>query len=534
MSTLFERRHCSHLYSSFFFLRVVRYLIGCGGMEVRGKEQAVSDRRKKMLEVNLDLSKKSTNATGKSLVGRIMTDRLLNKPTVVSMIKKGWQLNEEVEIRDLDRAKSIFLFNFNKEEDVDRILKGRPWTIQGHLLSLKKWDEHMFLSEVDFFSALYWIQFHGLPLAAFDVESAKILGNVVGETLIVEKPNIEGKIQRSFIRVCSLLDLREPLIPEFLVPRENLEPARVSVKYERLQNFCYGCGRIGHEVRSCKEKLISEGGDVHREFGPWMSAFAIKTHEKNLVVCKEGWAEAMKIIESPVIIGDESPMPAKVNCSVLEDVTLRAESSSNHKNNGDQLQASDKEYVLQKGHDFGDLSPNNNEILIIPFNDVNQNESNPSQPPMVGPQLSSNFMKDARRQFMPSKPKIIVAQDKSLVNNVNAPASPTNSEEYVVDHPDEIGDMSKDLITSPNLLSPISTVTLGLMRMNIKRPRISSLDEDNQPNKRRFFLPEQVEEERVVNPLPVSQRNNRKSIHTLKNLIRLRHSGKRNEGNCFY
>ena len=84
-------------------------------MEVRGKEQAIGDTRKKTLEVNLDLSKISTNSTSKSLVGRIMTDRLLNKPTVISMIKKIWQFNEEVKIHDLDRTKSIFIFNFNKD-----------------------------------------------------------------------------------------------------------------------------------------------------------------------------------------------------------------------------------------------------------------------------------------------------------------------------------------------------------------------------------------------------------------------------------
>ena len=108
------------------------------------------------------------------------------------MIKKGWQLDKEVEIHDLDRDHLTFLFRFKEVKDFRRILKGWPWSIQGHLLNLQVWEECMVLKDVDFSVAPYWVQFHGIPLEAFNSSNAKILGDSVGEAVMFEKPLSNG------------------------------------------------------------------------------------------------------------------------------------------------------------------------------------------------------------------------------------------------------------------------------------------------------------------------------------------------------
>ena len=149
----------------------------------------------------------------------------------------------------------------------------------------------MVLKDINFNTAPFWVQFHGLPLEAFDVERATILGNAVGQVLMVESPEMEGKLLRSYVRTRVLVDLMKPLISEFLVPREDKEPALVSVRYERLQNFCYGCGMIGHDMKGCRRSREADE-DLAKTYGPWLGTSQVKTNEDSLVVCREDWIEA--------------------------------------------------------------------------------------------------------------------------------------------------------------------------------------------------------------------------------------------------
>ncbi|KAI9076709.1 hypothetical protein K1719_041349 [Acacia pycnantha] len=91
----------------------------------------------------------------------------------------------------------------------------------------------------------------------------------------------------------SLVNLNKPLVSGFWVPRKGKDSAWVSVKYERLQIFCYSCGRLGHEGRTCKNfSSGSEDGDKRKVFGSWLSASGVQTLEEVVEVCRPNWCEA--------------------------------------------------------------------------------------------------------------------------------------------------------------------------------------------------------------------------------------------------
>ncbi|KAK4268484.1 hypothetical protein QN277_025137 [Acacia crassicarpa] len=249
-------------------------------------------------EVVLSLDRSADNR-GRTLVGKIMTNKNLNVPTVISMIKKGWQMDEEVEVHELEKSQLIFLFRFHDLKGYARILKGRPWSILGFLLNLQKWEDCMVLEEVKFDVSPFWVQFHGVPLEAFNNSNAKLMGDAVGESVLFEKPKLGDRLNRAFIKVRSLVRMDEPLTTGFWVPRGEKERVWVSVKYERLQHFCYLCGRVGHDGRSCKvlpeDRLEKE---KRYDYGSWLSTSTVRTTKEALVVCKPRWDEAEFIVQN--------------------------------------------------------------------------------------------------------------------------------------------------------------------------------------------------------------------------------------------
>ncbi|KAI9077461.1 hypothetical protein K1719_040580 [Acacia pycnantha] len=126
-------------------------------------------------------------------------------------------------------------------------------------------DDFVNFQEVNFEWCPFWVQFHGLPHVAFDAENALKLGNVVRRTLIPQRDSIW-----------------------------------VSVCYDRLQNYCYDCGRIGHESRNCKFQIDPvENEDVSR-YGNGLRITHVKTIEDDLVIHDYSWDEAAFVQRKPL------------------------------------------------------------------------------------------------------------------------------------------------------------------------------------------------------------------------------------------
>ena len=77
------------------------------------------------------------------------------------------------------------------------------------------------------------------------------------------------------MRVRCLINLDIPLESGFWV----------SLKYERPQNFCYHCSHIGHDEKTCKNKIHVEHVDKNDgEFRHWMRTPHVKTLDEHVIV----------------------------------------------------------------------------------------------------------------------------------------------------------------------------------------------------------------------------------------------------------
>uniref|UniRef100_A0A2N9GX50 CCHC-type domain-containing protein n=1 Tax=Fagus sylvatica TaxID=28930 RepID=A0A2N9GX50_FAGSY len=123
----------------------------------------------------------------------------------------------------VDLGLGFFLVKLDLADDFDRILKGGPWFIGEHFLSLRPWVPDFRPSEAS-------VNTVACPVLRVDFNTAS---------------GTRGR----FARLCIQLDLDKPLIKTVRVGK-----VRQAVIYEGIGLLCFHCGRIGHKIDKCPER----------------------------------------------------------------------------------------------------------------------------------------------------------------------------------------------------------------------------------------------------------------------------------------
>lgn len=183
-----------------------------------------------------------------SLVGKLWTTNSFNVRVFKQVIVQAWRLKNPVEVQDLN--KNLFLFRFSSKRDVENVVKNGPWSFDRNLLVLKRTSGEEQPSEMAMNTAEFWTRVYDLPLKLRTDATAKKLGDTIGK--FVEVDTKDGNRMGKFLRVKAEIDLMKPLKRGTVIKFQG-KSLRVFFKYERLPNFCYTCGRIGHQIKDCEE-----------------------------------------------------------------------------------------------------------------------------------------------------------------------------------------------------------------------------------------------------------------------------------------
>ncbi|KAK9951420.1 hypothetical protein M0R45_006862 [Rubus argutus] len=209
------------------------------------------------------------------LIVTLFADKAPHKPTAMDTLKRTWAQYGTVNITDRDERDpddKILIATAQDEEVAKSILDNSPWSVIGFNVHVQEWPAIKAIEDIPTHHISFWIQIRGVPLYLFMEENARDMVSQFGVFISMDDP-LEGEDGTySFLRVRVLFDGTKPLPSGFKLPREDGSVSWVEFKYEKLANFCYKCGRLGHNHTlkfPCTRPIESQ--DDEEAYGDWMS-----------------------------------------------------------------------------------------------------------------------------------------------------------------------------------------------------------------------------------------------------------------------
>ncbi|KAL8532819.1 hypothetical protein ACS0TY_009144 [Phlomoides rotata] len=177
-----------------------------------------------------------------------------------------WRPKKGLYVKDIGECRYVFqIFHMM---DVKRVEDGSPWSFGTYLLLLHQLDKGDHPLQVP----LFWVHIYDLPLGFFSERIGQQLGDFVGQFVEYDESN-KSSNWRSFMRIKVLVDVTKALKRGKCIKKVDGSVFVVSFKYEKLNQFCFVCGRLSHTENFCEVVFNApEGEDVRRDWGPWLKA----------------------------------------------------------------------------------------------------------------------------------------------------------------------------------------------------------------------------------------------------------------------
>ncbi|KAL5819660.1 hypothetical protein ACOSQ4_023502 [Xanthoceras sorbifolium] len=216
-----------------------------------------------------DLKEKGLRRMALSLVGKVISNRDINREAFKNTMVTIWRTKQEVEIELI--GSNLFVFCFGCPWDRKRVLEGGPWSFDRSLLVLKEATGIGRVAELDFTFTPFWVQVYILPLSCMNKDAGIFLGGLVGTVIEIDGGQ-NGDCVGKFLRVQVLIDVTKPLKRGLRFEVGDGEMCSALLCYERLPNFCFFCGCMGHLLRECQSNNKGLLDHSSLKFGAWMRA----------------------------------------------------------------------------------------------------------------------------------------------------------------------------------------------------------------------------------------------------------------------
>ena len=149
------------------------------------------------------------------------------------------------------------LFVFDNLSNVEKILKGQPWSFHKHLIVMQRYTGDTPVQELEFKKIPFWVQVHDIPTSFQTTKAAKSLCDTVGDIQISNGAVDEDGV--SFFQVRVTIDITLPLCRGKVITLPSGEKRWVKFKYKHLPSLCYWCECLTHDDRDCDLWIQSNG-----------------------------------------------------------------------------------------------------------------------------------------------------------------------------------------------------------------------------------------------------------------------------------
>ncbi|KAL9441583.1 hypothetical protein AB3S75_020141 [Citrus x aurantiifolia] len=243
------------------------------------------------------------------LVGRFLTDKVINFPAMKNTMAALWRPGKGVCIKDL--SPTLFLFHFFHEVDLKHVIDLGPWTFDQHVLILKRLGENEQPHRVPLFHTLFWVQVYNLPIGFLSEKVLTNIGNYIREFQASDPNNFMG-VWRNYMRIRVSIDVRQPLKRRLRLKKEGGEWFWVEFKYERLNTFCFICRLLGHTEKLCPKLYDCVDAELVRTYGLEMKA----PTRRNAMSAEERWLHLAPSKDSVLNFGSSTDLGKETHLNV--------------------------------------------------------------------------------------------------------------------------------------------------------------------------------------------------------------------------
>ncbi|XWS16514.1 hypothetical protein CRYUN_Cryun34aG0095000 [Craigia yunnanensis] len=118
------------------------------------------------------------------LIGNVVINKKINVEIMKMVLQNIWKISVRLVIKEVrDR---MFVFQFEDGAEKDKVLMRQPWSFIKCLIVLKEFDGMSSPNEVDMNWRPFWVQIHGLPLGLMSEKIGIMLGEAIGEVVVIE------------------------------------------------------------------------------------------------------------------------------------------------------------------------------------------------------------------------------------------------------------------------------------------------------------------------------------------------------------